>query len=170
MPFSSKLNFPYVGGGVVGFGVVVGISVGEEVGFGAIVELGEIIDLVAADDAFAVEVTTLGVAGWLDFNADVVWFLFSDFDARLWTLVAADDAFAVEVTTLGVAGWLDFNADVVWFLFSDFDARLWTDNIAEFDCFGAVVDLDELVGEGVGDTIIPWLSSTRWITFNSQQK
>ena len=129
MPFSSKLNFPYVGGGVVGFGVVVGISVGEEVGFGAIVELGEIIDLVAADDAFA-----------------------------------------VEVTTLGVAGWLDFNADVVWFLFSDFDARLWTDNIAEFDCFGAVVDLDELVGEGVGDTIIPWLSSTRWITFNSQQK
>ena len=129
MPFSSKLNFPYVGGGVVGFGVVVGFSVGEEVGFGAIVELGEIIDLVAADDAFA-----------------------------------------VEVTTLGVAGWLDFNADVVWFLFSDFDARLWTDNIAEFDCFGAVVDLDELVGEGVGDTIIPWLSSTRWITFNSQQK
>ena len=129
MPFSSKLNFPYVGGGVVGFGVVVGISVGEEVGFGAIVELGEIIDLVAADDAFA-----------------------------------------VEVTTLGVAGWLDFNADVVWFLFSDFDARLWRDNIAEFDCFGAVVDLNELVGEGVGDTIIPWLSSTRWITFNSQQK
>ena len=129
MPFSSKLNFPYVGGGVVGFGVVVGFTVGEEVGFGVIVELGEIIDLVAADDAFA-----------------------------------------VEVTTLGVAGWLDFNADVVWFLFSDFDARLWTDNIAEFDCFGAVVDLDELVGEGVGDTIIPWLSSTRWITFNSQQK
>ena len=127
MPFSSKLNFPYVGGGVVGFGVVVGFTVGEEVGFGVIVELGEIIDLVAADDAFAVEVTTLGVAGWLDFNADVV-------------------------------------------CFTCVDAMLRTDNIVVFDCFGAVVDLDELVREGVGNSVLPWLSPTRWITFNSQQK
>ena len=128
LPFSSKLKFPYVGGSVVGFGVVVGFSVGEEVGFGAIVELGEIVDFAAAVDAFAVEVTTL----------------------------------------LGVAGWLDFNDDVV--CFPCVDARLWTDNILEFDWFGAVVDLDELVGEGVGDDIIPWLSPTRWIMFHSQQK
>ena len=29
------------------------------------------------------------------------------------------------------------------------------DNNVEFDCFVAVVDLGELVGEGVGDSITP---------------
>ena len=132
MPFSSKLKFPDAGGGfVVGFGVV-GFGVVEFFGFGVV-------------EFFGVGVR-VGFGAIVEFG-EIVEF------------IAAVDGFAVEVTILGIAECLDVIADVVWF--AGVDARLWTDNIVEFDCFVAVVDLGELVGEGVSDSITPWLSSTR---------